>query len=147
MPFRSRLESLRKLRRSAEHQQELLLLEVNQRIATLEFAIGEIQMAKKSIRNRPAYATKTLIAGSELHFDESCIFALGTRERLLKIQLAKEMRNREVRQQTFYQARREREAVETLLNHQREVYAREEARRQQRGIDDLFLLQSRYHKR
>jgi flagellar export protein FliJ len=143
MRFHSHLETLLRLRRSAEHQQELLLLEVNQRIAALESVITEIQAAKKEIRNRPVHAIQDSIAGSELHFDESCIDALAKREVQLKAQLTAEQRNRELRQQTFYQARREREAVETLITHQREAYTKEETRRQQRRVDDVFLMQSR----
>jgi flagellar export protein FliJ len=124
-----------------------LLLEANQRIAALDSAIAEIQTARKNIRNRPIYATQESIVGSELHFDESCISVLSDRHLQLRARLAGEQRNREIRQQTFYQARREREAVETLIAHQREAYTREENRRQQRGIDDMFLLQSRFRRR
>ena len=147
MPFHSHLETLRRLRRSTEHQQELLLLEVNQRIAALESAIAEIQTAKKNIRNQPIHATEDFIAGSELHFDESCISALSARHSELRHQLSAEHRDREIRQEAFYQARREREVVETLITHHREAYTREESRRQQRRIDDLFLLQIRFRKR
>ena len=147
MAFHSRLETLGKLRRSTEHQAELLLLEINQQISALENAIAAIKAAKRNLRDRPVHATKDFLAGSELHFDEYCVSALQAREQGLRNQLSAAICTRELRKQAFHQARQEREAVETLINHQRETYVKEESRRQQRRIDDMFLLQSRFQRR
>ena len=54
---------------------------------------------------------------------------------------------RDQQQKIFQLARRERETFESLRDHQLHEYERDARRREQRQLDDLFLLRQSYLKR
>ena len=61
--------------------------------------------------------------------------------------LARWQNLRDQQQKIFQQARRERETFESLRDHQLHEYERDARRREQRQLDDLFLLRQSYLKR
>ncbi len=144
MAFHSPLETLRKLRYSEERQQELLLLQINQRVSALQLAIGDLKNTKREMRNRELLELEGRLYGAELHFDVLCLSALDVREKELDRKLVAELAARQTRMQAFRLARQRRETVETLVNHQREESQKREARKNQQIVDEMFVLRSKH---
>jgi flagellar biosynthesis chaperone FliJ len=66
---------------------------------------------------------------------------------MLEPQLARLEHLRREQREIFQEARRAREMLERVRDRQLRVYQKEVARREQRGLDDLFLLQREYLRR
>jgi flagellar export protein FliJ len=144
MPFRFPLDPLLRVRQGQERQRELLLQEANFRVSALRQQIEDTHRGIEAIR--ACRQMQLTASASELHFDELCRSVLLDQAR----QLAKELAEAELLQQSrladFQRARQRREVVETLRHQQAEIYHQEEARRQQRQLDELFLVQSWYRR-
>ncbi len=147
MAPRSGLETLQKLRLSEERQQELLLQELNQRVGGLQERISEIEGRLRRHMNQEREKLAGILRASELHFDELCRSTLAAHGRILQAKLAAEVIQRNLQMRCLLQARQSREMVETLLRHQREANQREQLRREQQSVDEMFLLRAAYHSR
>jgi flagellar export protein FliJ len=147
MAFRFPLEVLLRVRQGLERQQELRLQEANHRIAALrrqiEDVVGEVD--EIIIRRRPQLASG--ISGAELQFDVLCRSVLTTRRDVLEKQLIDAEAHRFSCYADFQQARRQREVMDTLRLHQLQDYNQQQARRDQRRLDDMFLLRRAYLRR
>jgi flagellar biosynthesis chaperone FliJ len=144
MALRSGLETLQKLRLSEERQQELLLQELHQRVRSLQQRISEIKIQFKEHKNRQREKLAGILCASELHFDELCRSTLVAHGRALEAKLAAEVIQRDLQMRRLLQARQSREVAETLLRHQREADHREQLRREQQSVDEMFLLRAAY---
>lgn len=142
MALRSGLETLQKLRLSEERQQELLLLELNQRVSHIQREIVEIEIQLQQHRNQEQRKLAETLRASELHFDELCRATLVAQGRALATKLTAEIIQRDLQMQRLLQARQSREMVETLLRHRREADHREQLRREQQSVDEMFLLRA-----
>jgi flagellar export protein FliJ len=140
MPFQFPLESLRKLRQSEEHQQELLLEESNQRVTAIELQIAELEAQIRRAADAQLLKLENRATASELHFDLLCRRAARDRELALHKELQAALVLRDKRRENFRQARHRREVLDSLRNHQAQVYRREEMRQEQRRADEAFLL-------
>ncbi len=147
MAFRFPLEVLLRVRQGLERQQELRLQEANHRIAALrrqiEDVVGEVD--EIIIRRRPQLASG--ISAAELQFDVLCRSVLTTRRDVLDKQLIDAEAHRSSCNADFQQARRQREVMDTLRLHQLQDYNQQQARRDQRRLDDMFLLRRAYLRR
>lgn len=144
MAPRSGLETLQKLRLSEERQQELLLQELNQRVGSLQQRISEIKVQLREHMNQEREKLVGILRASELHFDELCRSTLVAHSRALEAKLEVEVIQRDLQMRRLLQARQSREMVETLLRHQRESDHREQLRREQQSVDEMFLLRTAY---
>jgi flagellar export protein FliJ len=72
---------------------------------------------------------------------------LRARRRDLELELTRLTRFRDQQQQLFHQARRERETFSILREHQLREYQRNQSRREQRLLDELFLSRQSFRKR
>jgi flagellar export protein FliJ len=144
MPFRFPLEAVLHFRQSQERQQELRFRSLNQQVAGMRHLI---EQADERIRHAQALARKELETGTtaaEMRFAVDGTFSLR--------QLRQDMERERVRLQhlcdqqrkVLQQARRERETYENLREQQRQEYDRNLNRREQRQLDDLFLLRRSY---
>jgi len=140
MAFRFPLDTVLRVRQGMEHQQELLLREANQRLMSVEWQAEKLNSA---LMANSARALQQMLAGTsaaELHFDLLCRSTLLERRRSLEKDVAEARAARDTRAASFRQARQQREIVETLRQHSFRLYHQVESRRQQREIDDVFLL-------
>jgi flagellar biosynthesis chaperone FliJ len=144
MAPRSGLETLQKLRLSEERQQELLLQELNQRVSSLQQRISEIKLEVRERMDHEREKLAGILRASELHFDELCRSTLVAHGRALEAKLAAEVVQRDFRMRCLLQARQAREMVETLLRQRREADHREQLRREQQSVDEMFLLRAAY---
>ncbi|MGB8060865.1 MAG: flagellar FliJ family protein [Candidatus Sulfotelmatobacter sp.] len=144
MPFRFPLQALLHLRQSLEHQQELRLRAANQQVARVRHALEQLD---DRIRQTQTLSSQYLAAGTtgaELSFLRSTEGLLQAQQQEVEYELLRCQHLREQQERVFRQARRERETFESLRDEQLRTYEREQARREQRRLDDLFLMRKTY---
>lgn len=142
MAFHFSLDVVLRVRQSLEHQQELLLREANHRVMTLEQQVEELNAWLAADSQQELQQLVCGLSAAELHFDLLCRSALLERRRALEKDAVEARAARNNCAASFHQARQQREVVETLRQRQLELYRQLEARKQQRQVDDLFLLRS-----
>jgi len=147
MAFHFPLQSVLHYRQSVEHQQELRLRAANQQVARVRHVIDQIDSQIRQLQIRGSQELETGTTSAEL------LFALSSEALLLQQRLDTErdllrwQALRDQQQNIFQQARRERETFETLRDHQLQEHQRDTSRREQRQLDDLFLLRRAYLRR
>jgi len=77
---------------------------------------------------------------AELFFAIQCEGSIFQHRQILQRELVRLQKLRDDQQAVFHQARLERETIESVHDQQLRAYARERSRREQRQLDDLFLL-------
>jgi len=147
MAFRFPFEVLLRVRRSLERQQELRLQEANLRVAMLLRQIEDVHSGMENIEARRRPQLESGISAAELQFDVLCRSVLTQRRHALEKQLVEAEARRHSCAENFREARRQREVMETLRRHQLQDYHQQEARQDQRRLDDLFLLRRAYLRR
>lgn len=147
MAFRFPLEVLLRLRQGLERQQELRLQEANHRVAMLRQQIEDVHSEMENIEVRRRPQRESGISAAELQFDVLCRSVLAARQLALEKQLVEAEAYRRSRSEAFQHARQQREVMDVLRRHQFEDYQQEEARQDQRRLDDLFLLRRSYLRR
>ncbi len=109
-----------------------------------------IEQVDDRIRRLQQLYSQDLAAGTtsaEMRFVLATEASLHAQRRDLERELSRLENLRDQQQRIFQQARRERETFETLRDKQRLEYERDAARREQRRLDDLFLLRQSNLKR
>jgi flagellar export protein FliJ len=147
VPFRFPLAVVLHYRQSLEHQQELRLRATNQQVARVRRAIDNLE---QRMRDAKLQNTGQLHAGTtaaELRFSLIKESALHQQRQQLLRELVRVENLRDEQQKIFQQARRERETFESLRDSQLREYELEAMRREQRQLDDLFLLRRAYLRR
>jgi flagellar export protein FliJ len=144
MPFRFPLEVLLRLRQGLERQQELRLQEANHRVAILRQQIADVRSEMEDIEVQRRPQRESGISAAELQFDALCGSVLAARQLALEKQLVEAEAYRRARSEDFQRARQQREVMDVLRRHQFEAYQQQEARQDQRRLDDLFLLRRSY---
>jgi flagellar export protein FliJ len=147
MAFRFSLETLLRVRLSLERQHELLLQEANLRVALLQRQIAGVDSGRETNLERQRPHLESGLSAAELQFDMLCDSVLLKRRGDLERQLVAAEVLRHSRNEEFQQARRQRETMDTVRRRQLEIYRQQEARQDQRRIDDLFLLRRAYLRR
>jgi len=144
MPFRFPLQALLHLRQSLEHQQELRLRAANQQVARVRHALAQLD---GRIRHTRALSSQYLAGGTtgaELSFLQTTEGWLHAQRQEVEHELLRCQHVRDQQERVFRQARRERETFESLRDEQFRHYERNQARREQRHLDDLFLMRKTY---
>jgi len=147
MAFHFPLQAVFHFRQSVEHQQELRLRAANQQVARVRHALDQID---DRIRKEQVHAAHNLEMGTtsaEVRFALSSEASLRQQRLDTERELIRWQNLRDQQQKIFQQARRERETFESLRNNQLREYQRDAARREQRQLDDLFLLRQAYLRR
>jgi flagellar export protein FliJ len=147
MAFRFPLEVLLRVRQGSERQQELRLQEANLRVAALLRQIEDVHSGMENIEARRRSQLESGISAAELQFDVLCLSILTERQHAVERELVEAGAHRHSCAEGFQQARREREVMDTLRRHQLQDYYQQEARQDQRRLDDLFLLRRAYLRR
>jgi len=146
MPFVFPLEAVLHFRRSVEHQQERRLRAANQLVARARHLIEQVELGMEQSRREQTAAIRRGTTAAELHFSLHSRAKLTQQRSAMQQELGRLQKLRDELQLIFYRARRERETLQSLRDRQFDEYRRVEARREQRRLDDLFLLR-RVHQR
>ena len=147
MAFHFPLQAVFHFRQSVEHQQELRLRAANQQVSKVQHLLEQLDNRILQMQLLESQELGVGTTSAELRF------ALGREEWLrqqrqdVERELAHWQTLRDQQQKIFQQARRERETFETLRDQQLHEYERDAARREQRQLDDLFLLRQAYLRR
>jgi len=147
MAFRFPLESVLRLRQNLERQQELLLHRANQKVFALTRQIERLDAGLMENARSKSARLQSGVSAAELQFDLLCHSLLLKWRHDLETRLAEARSQRDAQAESFRQARRQRELIETLRHHQFQAYSQREARQDQRRADDLFLLRRTYLQR
>lgn len=140
MSFRFALESYLRLKQSAEHQQELLLAAACQRVSILEQQLAVLDDARSGLRRQQAELLRQSANVSELNFYQDRLGVLDRAGQSMLLELTAAREDRNLRHRALADARRQREVPEALRRRQLRSYNEREARRQQRQLDDLYLM-------
>lgn len=135
MAFRFPLESVLRLRRSQQRQQELILQRRSREVIRLRLEWANTRAAMGRISGRPPDGR----TAAELQFDREHLGTLTVRSFGIGEALQQAITAQAQAASNFRQAWQRRETLETLLSRAREAYAIDESRRAQRMLDDWFL--------
>jgi flagellar export protein FliJ len=140
MPFRFALQSVLHFRRSIEHQQELKLRTANQYVARTQHFIEQIEARQNQLHAARNQGLSAGLTAAELRFQLQCESQLLKHRRELEAQLIRLQQLRDQQREIFRLARQARETLEGVRNHQLQLFNQEAARREQKNLDDLFLM-------
>ncbi len=147
MAFHFPLQAVFHFRQSVEHQQELRLRTANQQVARIRHLLDQIDERIRQVRIRQSQELGVGTTSAEMRFTLGFEALLHQQRQEAERELLRWQNLRDHQQRIFQQARRERETFESLRNHQLREYQRNAARREQRQLDDLFLLRHAYLRR
>lgn len=144
MPFRFPLQALLHLRQSIEHQQELRLRAANQQVARVRHALAQLDGCIGHTHTLSSQYLASGTTGAELSFLQTTEGLLHAQRQEVEHELTRCLHVRDQQERVFRQARRERETFESLRSQQLRDYQRDQARHQQRQVDDVFLMRKTY---
>lgn len=140
MAFHFPLAGVLRFRKSIEHQEELGLLAANQQVTQTEQRIVEVDERTAASLAREARQLESGLTAAEIQFDVLCRATLARRRLELEEELEQRKKIRDRQLETYRQAKRSREVLDTLRDHQFQLYRQQQLREEQRQLDDLFLL-------
>ena len=147
MAFHFPLQAVLHFRQSMEHQQELRLRAANQMVARVGQLMEQVDAQRQEVHSTQSLKLSSGMTAVELQFELLCEGELLRRRRELEQQLGRLQQLREQQREVFQQARRARETLKAVRDQQLRVHQKQARRREQRSLDDLFLLQREYLRR
>lgn len=140
MAFRFSLEPVLRLRTSYERLERLRLLAISAMLVRVREEITSSAREEAAARNARSEMLSSGTAAAELQLGVSAEQARARRNRELFDRLAT-LERQHVKQSRLYQAaRRKREVMESLQERKLREYQREQDRKAQQSIDELYLL-------
>lgn len=147
MAFHFQLSTLLRLRESLERQELQRLQTLVAELAQVRAEIDSIDLEVENSRREIVQQASAGISGAELHAAALSEFArLELRARLV-VKLEEIEKARKEQQSRYNHARQRREILSNLRERQLSAYQHEQARRDQRQTDELFLIRRSYRKR
>jgi flagellar export protein FliJ len=140
MPFRYPLQSVLRLRRSLERQEEQNLYAAAAAVAKLRADIELLERNYLELKNQTIQEMTAGSAGALLQFGAVCQAAFEQAHKSLLSQLAEAEKKRAERLTACLRARQKRETFEGLRDRQEEAYLLEASRHEQQSTDEAFLL-------
>jgi len=138
--FHFTLQALLRLRESFEkaaiQRLRVIAAQLVSARVDIETLDAEIQIARRRVLD----ATAQGITGAELRFEALGATASQERRAALVKKLREIERAHQEQQARYKEARQKREILSNLREHQFTIYQREQSRREQQGLDDLFLM-------
>jgi flagellar export protein FliJ len=147
MAFQFPLEAVFHYHKSVEHQQELRLRTANQHLARARHLLEQLDLRRAKLRANQAQHLEHGLTSAELHFGVLSEHALDQSRQQIVTEVARLQSLRDQQFRIFQHARRERESFASLRARQLREYNLDAARREQRNLDDLFLLRRNYQER
>jgi flagellar export protein FliJ len=142
MAFRYSLESVLRLRRSLEHQEEQRLFALAAVVARLRTMLERMQQSDVAQRRAALAEMEEFSSGAQLQFRAACDDASLRLINRVKGQLQDAERQRLEQLKVYQEARQRREIFEGLRERQQELYKLNQSRRQQQRTDEAFLIRA-----
>jgi flagellar export protein FliJ len=147
MAFHFPLEAVLHFRKSLEHQQELRLRAANQQVARVQHLIEQMDLHRQQLRSTQTQELSSGTTAAEMRFGLLSEAELLRHRQVLEQELTRLQQLREQQREIFRQARQARETLESVRDQQFRLYKKDAARREQRSLDDLFLMRREYLRR
>jgi len=147
MAFRFPFQSVFHFHQSLEHQQELRLRVANQQVARAHHLIEQLDQRLRRMQECQSREIGAGTTAAEFRFSLLSEAALRQQRQTLECELLRLQKVRDEQRRMFDEVRRERAMFESLRDRQLREYQRDQARRSQRQMDDLFLLRQAYLRR
>jgi|SRR5258708_637950 len=147
MAFNFPLQAIFHYRQSVEHQQELRLRAANQQVARVRHLLDQLDLRRAKMRVNQSQHLENGMTSAELRFGLLAETALREQHEQVVSELKRLQNLRDQQHRIFQHARREREIFESLRDRQFREYKRDASRREQRQLDNLFLLRRDYLRR
>jgi flagellar export protein FliJ len=130
------------LRRGQEQAERLKLEAIISEQRQIHARLDE--MIEHSVESRRRFQQEITegVSGSQLRFQATRQANVLLVRATLESRLSQLENNRLAQIQIFYMSRRRREILENLRLRKFEVYAQEQARREQQDLDDLFVMKT-----
>lgn len=147
MPFHFALSSLLRLRESLEKAELQRLQIIAAQLAQVRVEIDSVDAEIEASRRQMLEQVSVEISGAELHI---AVLSDSVRQehRMGLLERRDELEKARQEQQIRYnEARQRREILSNLRQRQLSAYQREQARREQQQIDELFLIRTSSRKR
>ncbi len=144
MAFTFSLHAVLHLRQSLEHQQELRLRAANQHVARVRHLIEQMDLHRARLQLLQGNELTAGTTAAEMRFGLLCDGEILRHRWELEQQLARLQQLRDQQREIFQQARRARETLESVRDRQLLMHQKQAARREQRNMDDLFLLRRNF---
>jgi flagellar export protein FliJ len=139
MAFRFPLATVLRVRESIERREELALERIQLEMARVARQIEELNEAMTRAHATRNQALRQPMPGGELHSMLEQVQAAARTRGALLITL-QGLEERRLKQMKIYQiAHRDHETMVNLFKEQRDLYELEEARREQKYLDDIFM--------
>jgi flagellar export protein FliJ len=140
MAFQFKLDALLRLRRSLERQQELLLVASNYEVRQMQQRISNVEDWLIALGQEDTRSMSAGTTAAELQFNLILKSAFSKHKSELQKQLLRLETVQKQSRAALEEARRKREILENLRDQQFRVYRMQQARDEQRAIDDFFLM-------
>jgi|SRR5437868_2643477 len=140
MAFQFKLDALLRLRRSLERQQELLLVASNYEVRQMQLRISNVEDCLIALGQEDTRSMSAGTTAAELQFNLILKSAFSKHKSELQKQLLRLETVQKQSRAALEEARRKREILENLRDQQFRVYRMQQARDEQRAIDDFFLM-------
>ncbi len=147
MAFHFPLQALLHFRESIEHQQELRLRAANQLVLRVRHLIDGAEQRRQELQCAQLQELGAGTTAAELRFGSQCLAELQRHRHELEQQLAAAQQACRQQREIFQQAKQARETLEGVRDRQLLLYRKEALRREQRNLDDLYLLRREYLRR
>jgi flagellar export protein FliJ len=139
MAFRFALATVLRVRESIEQREERALQKIQLEMARVAHQIEELNEAMVKAHEAREQALRKAMPGGELQSMLWQVQAAGEAKKALLATL-QEMEKLRLQQMKVYQAaHRDHETMINMFNEQRDAYEVEQARSQQKYLDDIFM--------
>lgn len=146
MAFRYRLESLLRLQRSIEKQEENRLLACVAQVTALRKEIDEWEEARRNRKRRSAEEMKEGSTGAALTLTAEWDAGVRRKQKQIAALLVQAEEARKAQVAKVQQERQKREVLEGLKDRLENAFDQEELRRVQQVMDDMYLTRAFYWK-
>jgi len=147
MAFHFSLRALLRLRESVEKAELLRLQTIAAQAVQLRLEIESLDGEIKNRRQELLDQAATGISGAELHLAAESEAARQQRRTQMLSKLNEVEQLRKKQQLRYTHAHQQREILSNLRERQLSVYLREQTRREQQQIDELFLIRRAHRSR
>jgi len=139
MPFRFPLATVLRVRESLEKREERALQRIQLEMARVSHQIEELTARIAKSHDAREQAMAQPIPARDLHTLLWEVQAAGEKKKALRQDLQTLEQQRDQQIKVYREAHRDRETMTDMSNKQRDVYEQEQARAQQKSLDDIFI--------
>lgn len=142
MAFRYPLQSILRLRRGLERQEEQLLFVIASQANRLRADLEDLDRSELARKRSALDELAVGSFGSSLQFLATCEATVAEERKGILAQLLSAEQRRVKQLAVYHQARQRREILESLREEQQFAYDLDSSRREQRAADETFLLRT-----